>query len=83
MVYSITRSTGATLLSLPANSGLATTLGLVVAAMFIFLLVTREMAGAEAQGWVYRLRRGANIAIYPLGMAFALIAWSQLGQILG
>ncbi|HEU0166882.1 MAG TPA: hypothetical protein VFS62_03830 [Chloroflexota bacterium] len=81
MVSSVTTSTTATMFSLSSNPALAGLLGLIVVATFVGLLITRQMVDASTTTqWVRTLRRGANIAIYPLGMAFLLVVAVQMAQ---
>jgi len=81
MVSSVTTSTTATMFALSSNPALAGLLGLVVAATFVALLITRQMVDASGSAvWVRMLRRGANIALYPLALAFLLVVGSQLAQ---
>ncbi|MBV8087471.1 MAG: hypothetical protein JO247_21900 [Chloroflexi bacterium] len=81
MVSSVTTSTTATMFSLSSNPALAGLLGLIVVATFVGLLITRQMMDASRTAdWVRTLRRGANIAIYPLGLAFLLVVGVQMAQ---
>ena len=82
MISTVTTTSTAAVSAAVANPGLATALGVVTAACFVLLLITREMASAAGGGWLVSLRRGVNIALYPLGLAFVLIMWNQLALLL-
>ena len=81
MVSTVTQSSAAVVGAAASNAGLAGALSLVTAVCFIIVLVTREMAASASGGWLWSLRRGASIAMYPLGLAFLLIIWNQLAQL--
>jgi hypothetical protein len=67
-----------TTLSAVSAAGLADTIMVVAVVALLALLVLKDVASNTASRWLGVLSRGLNIAVIPLGLAFAMIAAARL-----
>jgi len=65
-----------------AAMGLTAAFSIGVAAVLIFLLVTRELAMASGSGFAARLGRFVGIGIIPLSFIFGVVMILRIIQIL-
>ncbi|MGH2352761.1 MAG: hypothetical protein ACRDJN_14230 [Chloroflexota bacterium] len=65
-----------------ASSAAADAIALMAVLVFLVVLVQKEAVSAAAGGWTKALGRGLNLALVPLGLAFALIAAVKVLQVM-
>ena len=77
MISTVTTSTVSSITSVT----LIGTLGAISVVVLFTLLVNKELINASGDGKLLRLKRALNIAIWPLIVAFVLIAAAKILEI--
>jgi len=78
----ITTVTTVTTVTSVAALGLTGVMSIATAVLLMLFLTTKELAGASNSGFSLRIAKFASVGILPLVMAFAVIVFMKVVEVL-